>query len=459
MNGRRAYHPKVLLKILLFAYSKGILSSREIAWCCETNITFMALSCLETPHWTTIASFVTGHHEAIKTLFERVLLICDEQGLLGHDLIAIDGCKLPSDASKQWSGTFKELESKRDKIKTRLAYALEQHQKLDTLGESDRAERQQQTATTLQKAADKIDEFLASELPREGHGKERKEVKSNITDNDSAKMKTSKGVIQGFNGLAAVDSKHQVIVDAQAFGSGPEQHTLKPILKAIRDRYERQGIPVNKDVVITADTGFANEDNMQYLHDEKVNAYVPDNQFRSRDPRYQGRLDKPERQRRGKHKAIIPASEFDIDVIDESCRCPAGNAMQLKRKGKDRHGNQKLYFEGRLSDCRSCSKRKHCMRNPSSADDRAGHGRQVSFITQASPSYTQWMRHRVDSDQGKVFYGHRMHVVEPVFGNMASNKGLDEFTLRGKDKVETQWQLYCLVHNIEKLQNYGQIAA
>ena len=60
VNGRHAYHPKVLLKILLFAYSKGILSSREIAWCCETNITFMALSCLETPHWTTIASFVTG---------------------------------------------------------------------------------------------------------------------------------------------------------------------------------------------------------------------------------------------------------------------------------------------------------------------------------------------------------------------------------------------------------------
>ena len=98
-NGRLAYDPALLLKIILFAYSKGITSSREIAWCCQTNIVFMALSCQCTPHFTTIADFISRQPEAIASLFEQVVLICEEEGLLGHELFAIDGCKLPSNAA------------------------------------------------------------------------------------------------------------------------------------------------------------------------------------------------------------------------------------------------------------------------------------------------------------------------------------------------------------------------
>lgn len=69
------------------------------------------------------------------------------------------------------------------------------------------------------------------------------------------------------------------------------------------------------------------------------------------------------------------------------------------------------------------------------------------------------MKQRVDSQQGKAIYSHRMSMVEPVFGNIGSNKDLNRFSLRGKKKVQGQWRLYCLVHNIEKLANYGQMAA
>ena len=75
------------------------------------------------------------------------------------------------------------------------------------------------------------------------------------------------------------------------------------------------------------------------------------------------------------------------------------------------------------------------------------------------PMYIDCMKHRVDSQQSKAIYGHRMSVVEPVFGNIGSNKRLNRFSLRSKKKVQGQWQLYCLVHNIEKLANYGQLAA
>ena len=101
------------------------------------------------------------------------------------------------------------------------------------------------------------------------------------------------------------------------------------------------------------------------------------------------------------------------------------------------------------------------MQNPSSADHRHGAGRQVSFIieTKRLPNYTDWMKHRIDSPKGKEIYSHRMSVVEPVFGNIGTMKRLNRFSLRGKKKVQGQWQLYCLGHNIEKLANYGHLAA
>ena len=80
------------------------------------------------------------------------------------------------------------------------------------------------------------------------------------------------------------------MVEALAFGEGQEHHTLKPMIDGIRDRYRRAGISediIAEQAVVTADTGFANEDNYEYLKESDINAYVPDNQFRMRDPRYQ----------------------------------------------------------------------------------------------------------------------------------------------------------------------------
>lgn len=164
-KGRPACDPAILLKIILFAYSKGITSSREIQWCCQYNILFKALSCDTVPHYTTIAHFVTNRSKAIAALFDKILLICHEEGLLGNELFAIDGCKISSDASKEWSGTFKKLQEKRDKIKRQINYQLEKHQAQD---KCETPSSEQQTIDTLNKAHDKIERFLNSEAPRIG---------------------------------------------------------------------------------------------------------------------------------------------------------------------------------------------------------------------------------------------------------------------------------------------------
>jgi len=465
-GGRAAYNPSILLKIILYAYYKGVRSSREMQWQCEHNIIFKALSCDTVPHFTSIASFISSYPEAIESVFEQVLLVCDEQGLLGHNLIAIDGCKMPSNAAKEHSGTIEELSQKHAKIRKRIRECMKEHKQLDkrkTL-ERERKERLEKTINTLDKQFERIDAFLKTATPRMGQGKKPQEVKSNITDNESAKMKTSKGTIQGYNGVAAVDQKHQIIVEAMAFGEGQERHTLKPVLESIDERYERQGIEKNvaqDQIVVTADTGFSNDENNAYLKEQNINAYIPDNQFRSRDPRFKHQKEKYGKRQQADYQgipAVIPASEFSLNAKKKTCVCPQGKSMWLRHDSIDELGKIHLAFEGKLTDCRRCPIKKDCMRNPSSADTREGHGRQVAFTIQSGKSATDWMKRRVDSTLGKFIYSHRMSVVEPVFANISVAKSLNRFSLRGKNKVQGQWRLYCLIHNIEKLMRYGAMA-
>jgi len=468
-NGRPAYDPSILLKIILFAYSKGIKSSRDIEWHCKTNIIFKALSCDTVPHHTTIASFISGHPESVASVFEQILITCENQNLLGHELIAIDGCKMSSNASKEWSGTLKELGKKRDKIKRQI----DQHIKEDkentsnTAFDKKRKCHSKQAAETLTKAYHKIDEFLKTAEPRIGEGKRKVEVKSNITDNESAKLGGFNGTEQGFNTVTSTDQKHQIINDAQAFGHSAEQATLQPVLKTISERYKR--LAMNEDIyktgiVITADTGFADEPNMQYLHENNINGYVPDHKFRQRDDKYKTQTEhyakRSAHRKNSTAKSVVPASEFRYDPTDNTCICPEGHLMTLKKQGKNQRGIETVMFHCKASLCKTCPIISACMRNPQSIHKRNATGRQVSFVNEKKrkPTYTDWMKERIDSDEGKLIYGQRMAVIEPVFGNL-SNKGLSKFSLRGKIKVQCQLKLYCLVHNIEKIKNYGKIAA
>jgi transposase len=120
-TGRAAYDPKILLKVVLLAYSRGLISSRKIEQACRENVVFMALACGQQPDHSTIAAFVSSMKDEILPLFRDVLLICEEINLLGGTMFALDGCKLPSNASKELSGTFTELQKKKQKIEAQVA--------------------------------------------------------------------------------------------------------------------------------------------------------------------------------------------------------------------------------------------------------------------------------------------------------------------------------------------------
>src|SRR6266545_4214966 len=191
-TGAKAINPKLLLKVILFAYSRGMISSRQIERACVENIIFMALCCGYSPDHSTIAHFVSSMQKEIESIFSNILLVCDELDLLGGTHFSLDGVKLSANVSKEWSGTFKELKKKRDKLRAKLQQVITEHIHQDALSNTE-TERQQQQEKRLLHQVERLNEFLQEEQPRIGKG--HKEIQSNVTDSESAKMPSSDGVI------------------------------------------------------------------------------------------------------------------------------------------------------------------------------------------------------------------------------------------------------------------------
>src|SRR3990167_2239779 len=130
-EGAPAYDPAVLLKIILLAYSRGIVSSRRIEAACRENVLFIAVSGDSQPNFTTLAAFVSELGDLAATLFGQVLTVCDRQGLIGRQMFAIDGVKLPSNASKAKSGTRQDFLRQAEKMEHAAAKMLATHRTAD----------------------------------------------------------------------------------------------------------------------------------------------------------------------------------------------------------------------------------------------------------------------------------------------------------------------------------------
>ena len=221
-TGAPAYPTALLLKVVLFAYAEGIISSRAIARACEEHVTFIALCGAQAPHFTTIAQFVSTLGDDIARVFAAVLAVCDQQGLLGREMFAIDGVKLPSNASKHRSGTRADVARQAEKLEAAATTILERHRANDTRPTEPALDTKAATRIArLTRDAAQLRTWLAQH-PDDRRGAKGAIRKSNRTDNESAKMATSKGVLQGYTGVATVDSAHQIIVGAQAHGTGSE---------------------------------------------------------------------------------------------------------------------------------------------------------------------------------------------------------------------------------------------
>lgn len=449
-TGAPAYDPAVLLKVILFAYSRGITSSRRIAQAFEENVVFMALSADTHPHFTTIADFIGQMDREIASVFTDVLSVCYTEGLIGKTMFAVDGCKISSNCFKEWSGTKAELQKKAKKIEESIERLLARHRETDQSEPDSPPENDTLKAVErLQAKAAKVREFLQSNGERVG--RQGKAVKSNVTDNESAKMPSSHGIIQGYNGIATVDERHQVIVDAQAFGEGHEAQHVPEVLDSVERQFKLLDDELNiyDEIVLTADTGFNSEASAKTVLDRNIDAYFADPQFRKRDPRFanqqEHRAKSVDRWGTTRTRKYFAAADFHFDESG-TLICPNGTSMRRSStpyvySGKGYTGWE---YYGYGEHCGPCALRSKCIRA------KKRQIRRIKILDSA-PTAMQRMIERFDSERGRRFYSKRMGTVEPVFGNIRYNLGLDRFSFRGKTKVDTQWKLFCLVHNIGKL--------
>ena len=439
LTGAPAYDPKILLKVILTGYSRGLVHSRKIEKACRENIIFMALCCCKVPDYSTICNFVKNMESELIQVFRDILVVCDKEGLLGGTRFALDGCKLPSNASQTWTGTHNQLKKKMERMEKRVRNILKKHISQDEQDIKSLPESAHKQIERLNRDIKKIQTFLATNEPKSGS--KREEVKSNITDNDSVQMMTSHGPLQGYNGQALTDSKHQIILSSEASSDGQDHNQVTPLLDQAKENLEAIGKSNDffEGTELLCDASYHSQENLGKCAQEKIDAYIPDVNHRKRDPRLRDEAEIP----------FSPA-DFSYDAINDQYICPDGSILKLK--GKNVKKGRKLYRKYISSEaaCAACSQRNRCL-----VSEKTKQRYLYIYQDRKAAFLAHEMYKKFATKQGRNIYDQRAGIVEPVFGNIRSQKRLDRFTLRGKTKVDIQWRLFSIIHNIEKIAKYG----
>ena len=261
----------------------------------------------------------------------------------------------------------------------------------------------------LQADAEQLREWRATH-PTDRHGPMGGLRKSNRTDNERAKMATEKGVIQGYTGVAAVDAQHQIIVEAQAHGTGSEQALLLPVVTALATLRTRE-------TVLTADAGYHSEANLASLATLAINALIADPDMRKRDERFAGRAhhttapdplqDKSDDATRARTALpLFTPRDFTYDADARTGVCPAGKSLYRKGASHVIKGYLGEHFRGTKRDCVPWAMRPQCLRTPETTVVR-----NVAFFRTREPAeaetHTMRIQHRLSRD------AHDAHAAPP----------------------------------------------
>jgi transposase len=388
-QGSAAYHPSMMVKVLLYAYCVGVPSSRKIAKALIDDVAFRWLGAGNFPDFRTISEFRRKHLKALQGLFSQILLLCKTSGLVKAGVIALDGTKIKANASLSRNRAYKQLSKEevwiREKVDALLKQAEKTDQEEDRLYGNKRGDELPEDLSTAEKRLAKIKEakkYLEEEARekaagkaealrrKESHNKHgrksqkpddtvKPEAKFNMTDPESRVQKTSKGYVQGYN-AQAVATEDQVIVACDVVNEANDIHQLQPMLEQAQQNLSE--IDVSAKTVL-ADAGYCSDDNLEYLE-----------------------------------------SKDEIEGLVSTRK------EQEMRKAGSTSGNTR-----RRSDRYKSMDRK--LKKPV-----------IRFI-----------------------YGFRKWIIEPVFAQMKHCRGLTGFLLRGLEKVQGEFSIWCIAHNILKL--------
>jgi hypothetical protein len=207
--------------------------------------------------------------------------------------------------------------------------------------------------------------------------------------------------------------------------------------------------------LLSADSNYHCYASLALCKAESLDAYIPDIQFRKRDEHFarQQRFKDgthPRKRPTGKD-ATFTSADFLFDPSKQAFICPQGKELECGARGQPNRYRVYDIYRARQEDCASCRLRSRCLSGPRTTR------RYLSVrVDDQKPSLIDEMKAKIDTPQGKQIYARRLAIVEPVFANIRIQKRLDRFTLRTKAKVDVQWKLFALVHNIGKIHTYGR---
>ncbi len=411
-NGCPAYHPRLLLKILFYGYMISIRSSRKIDDMTQTDTAFMYLAAMQKPDFHTICRFRSTHLDSIKDIFSQVVTLCKKMGLIGSS-ISIDGTKVKANASSRQSKSSDAIEKEIDKI---LRESIETDEREDEIyGDS----------TPYHIPEELVDKKYRLERIKAAKKKmdEEKLKKVNITDPDAKIMKHKDGSMKpSYNCQVAVDDKEQIIVAADLVNEENDLHQIEPMIENVK---ETLGY---KPTIVLADAGYFSYDNVKFLLDDEIDAYIPDNFY--------------EVEKRGKTKKFRKLL-FTYDEKKDCYYCPAAFEIPFTRIQKRENEPDLRYYV-----CKYCSL---CVLKNACTDSKN------RTITRDPREYLmEYMRAKLNTEEGTEQYKKRMCTVEPVFGQMKQDRGFREFLLRGKRKTKIEFLMMCTVHNIKKIADFAK---
>jgi transposase len=298
-RGYPPYHPAMMVALLLYGYSRGVYSSRQLERACEERVDFMAVTGMNRPDFHTIAAFRRRHLAALGGLFVQVLKLCREAGLvkLGH--VALDGTKIKANASRHRAMSYGRMHEAEAKLRGEVAawfaradaadveedgahgsargdelpdWVADKQQRLERL----RAAKAALEAEAKAPPPSADDDGPGPSTGMMDHGKPKRapdggppdRAQRNFTDPDSRILKTADGIVQGYNAQIAVDGAHQIILAQRLQTNAADRGALAPLVKAIRRDLRA------RPQELSADAGYCDEANLAFLARRRIAAYL-----------------------------------------------------------------------------------------------------------------------------------------------------------------------------------------
>lgn len=456
-GGASSFHPKMMLKILIYGYLSNIYSSRKIEQAVSSNIHFMWLAGMQRPDHNTINRFRSDKLKGVlKEVFSQVVTLMVEQGLMDIKTVYVDGTKLEANANKYTFVWGKSIKRSKERIKAQLeelwkyAESVAKEELMDndptTYPELDKVQVKKTIETINEAIKDKsVDKKIKQKLnyakrnwPKNMAKYEQQEKilgernSYSKTDPDATFMRMKDDYMRnsqlkaGYNWQ--ISTSGQYIVNYDIYHNPTDTLTLPDHLKEYKKLYD------SSPQVVVADSGYGSEENYEYLASEKIEAFVKYHYFH-REQKLKGKI-KPGDTFKTEHLHYNEQEDFFI--------CPMGQKMtrQYKIHPKTKSGYQQTYTVYEARNCQGCPLRGAC--------HKSKNNRKIK-VNWNLRRHKEKARQKLLSEQGVAHRSQRPVDVEAVFGNIKQNKNFTRFMLRGKSKVLIEVGLIALAHNLAKM--------